>query len=143
MKTIIRIAAIVCAIIIGIGATGCRRTSHNGKIDGFWQLRSLEYTQTGQVVDKSESDLYFCINLELMQLRYGKEVATGVMDYDKSAHRLGVDFRAFGLLEEHNQTDYLAAFGVMENPVVFEVVKAGSHTLVLKTPETIITCRRF
>ena len=37
----------------------------------------------------------------------------------------------------------LRQYGIYTNPVVFEVLKADRKQLVLRTPETVITCRRY
>lgn len=132
---------ILIAAVLMLMAGSCRRTSHNGKIDGNWRLMNVEFTESGTSTDFSESDIFININLELMQIR-GPQLSpqayyTGVMDWNEKSGKLGVNF-AYDA-----NADLLTRFGIFDNPVVFTVKVADSKHLVLETDKSVITCNRF
>lgn len=132
MKKVIIIA--ITALLLTIFA-GCRRVSHNGAIDGHWVITAIETTADGSVRHPRS----FTVNIqdELFQLR-GAQVLTGEISYDEGAHKLGVDFRPADEVSPANLQEY----GIWSNPVVFDVDVNRRH-LILKTPESVITCKRF
>lgn len=137
-----KIIYLLFAVFMLTAAAGCRRASHNGSIDGNWRLVQVEILSTGEIIETDPENEYFiAINLELMQLR-GRGITTnpfctGIMDYDRDAGRLAVDFPNKPPMKQ------LAEFGIFENPVVFQVEEASHKALVLRTPQSVITCRRF
>lgn len=134
------ILTLLCIILAG---AGCRRVSHNGDIDGYWRIRTIEYTDG--TPEEHPENMFIAIQCELMQLwqtvpsgGQKRDVPTGEMAYDKDAGRLSVDFR-----DPVNLTlARLRQFGVCSNPVTFTVHVDGS-TMVLSTPESVITCRKW
>ena len=134
------ILTLLCIILAG---AGCRRVSHNGAIDGYWRIRTIEYKDG--TPEEHPEDLFIAIQCELMQLwqtvpsgAQKRDVPTGEMTYDKDAGRLSVDFR-----DPVNLTlARLHQFGVCSNPVTFKVHVDGS-TMVLTTPESVITCLKW
>lgn len=125
----------IAAMLIVLPA--CRRTSHNGKIDGQWKIQEITMNATGETI--YPADLHIDINLELLQLRGVGEPyhLTGVISYSKDDRTLGVDFRFNPTLAE------LEPYGIYSNPVVFGIPVLTTKKLVLKTPESTITCKRF
>ena len=135
MKKIICLLAVILLL-----ASGCRRASHNGKLDGFWRVETVEYLNaaSGDSVAHPQNR-FICIDLELFQLQeHGGIQATGVMDYSKGKHLLKVDFPYF----EAGGSPLLERFGIMENPVTF-LVSASGEKLVLSSTSTVVRCRRF
>ena len=133
---------LILSLCLLLTAMGCRRTSHNGKLDGQWHITEIQYTQTGQSVIPERE--YICINLELMELfkspASGEEVrqlAVGEISYDKHQKTLGVKFR------QGTSADDLQLFGITTNPVTFRIEHLSGSSLVLATPETTITAKRF
>lgn len=131
----------VC-LTLGIGA-GCRRTSHNGDIDGFWRVVSVEQIANGTTIPKDTviypTNLFYCINLELMQLQPLSAEFTGVMNFSERNRKLTVEFPK----RPEGATGWeMQRFGIWTNPVTFEV-NAGKSHLVLRTPESVIKCDRF
>lgn len=126
------LASVICLF------PSCRRTSHNGKIDGLWQVETIEYTQAdGSVATVTPEKLYYGINLELFQIDRPGPIYTGEISYDKGGSTLGVRFTG-------NPTDEeLLKYGVPSNPVVFDIERLDSKKLILKTSSTVMTCRRF
>lgn len=122
---------------------GCRRATHNGEIDGYWQIRSIEYTKadgsTRTVIPNKTQDWYIGIQLELFQIGAPQPQyqLTGEISYDKKAGKLGVNF------PYNPSAAVLLQFGIPSNPVTFTVEKADSKALVLSTASTRITCRRW
>ncbi len=142
MKSILNniyITFLATVLMTGI-LCGCRKASHNGKLDGQWQIMKIENLLTSE--EKApENRIYICMNLHVVQLsQVGGVVYSGNMQYDKDAGRLSWDF-------PYNKTEdsvkALNEWGIYTNPVTLSVESVTGSTLVLRTPESIITCRRF
>lgn len=92
------IPLIVLSILILLSAS-CRRTSHNGKIDGFWKVMEIRYDDdvvaAGTVPSETVSpeNKFICINLELIQFGNPNPAITGVIAYNKGDSKLGIDFQ--------------------------------------------------
>ncbi len=120
--------------------SSCRKMSHNGKLDGFWQIQSIESIFSElQPVDPS-SHRFICINLHVVNLDERGVQRTGNLHYDKEEGKVTMDFPYVNLTNDPNA---LAKWGIYENPVVCTIVKVDSKQLILQTPQTTITCRRF
>lgn len=135
---------LVIALVCGITAISCRRTSHNGAIDGQWKLVSVEEFANDSTILRDTviypEREYIDIQLEIMQLRgENHPLYTGVITYDKGNDILTVDFRSpkqITPLVKH-------LFGVWRNPVTYKVENPDRKTMILRTPECVLTCHRF
>lgn len=127
------------AMILICTATGCRRTSHNGKIDGYWQVEYIEDLTTGNTIECF--DRYVAINLELVQLYKGGGLyGVGYLRYDKGDDEFAMDFPD---VPGQNNTNNLAIFGVYENPQRYDIVKLNSKEFVYKSDRVLVHCRRY
>ena len=136
--TIISCALVAILSLLTFGA--CRKAPINGKLDGQWQIMSIELTADGSAANPKLRS-YIDINLHVVNLRNtANNLVAGNLSYDKDNSRLTLDFPyntggdAFLLLRE---------WGIYQTPVTLDIIKLDSKQLVLRSPETIITCRRF
>lgn len=131
---------LMTAFVVICALSGCRKVSHNGKLDGQWQIMKIENLETSEEI-VPENRMYICFNLHVVQLTsVGFGNASGNMQYDKKAGILNWDFP---YNTDESGLNRLSKWGIYTNPVRLEVLKINGSTLILKTPETIITCRRF
>ena len=135
IKYIALIVTVATALFCGVS---CNKASHNGKLDGQWQIMSIEESATGKVTSPVRNS-YICINLHIIQLT-GNGMTTGKMTYDKKAATLYCDFP---YVKPEQVESLLGGFGLPSNPVTLDIVKLDGKSLVLRTDKTIITCRRF
>lgn len=142
-KTIYRksgwmVLAIIC--LMGIGLAGCRKASENGKLDGQWQVMSVEDFSTGEITTPAVRS-YICMNLHVVHLSLtGGDLITGNMQYDKKNETLSWHFP---YINEPVGMASIENWGLYSNPLTLQVVKLDGKTLILKTDRTLITCRRF
>ncbi len=122
--------------LIGMLFSGCGKASHNGKVDGNWQIMSIENLKDGTT--SSPEQHYIALYLHVVNL-FPNYIA-GNMQYDKDQDKISMDF-PYSTAEQDKQL--LRRYGIYTNPIVFEVVKADSKQLVLRSPDTMITCRRY
>lgn len=116
-------------------AMSCRRTSHNGDIDGFWRIDRIQYSASGETV--CPEDLFIAVNLELLQLDNPQVEHTGVISWHKGDSRLGVEF-------PYNPSDEaLYKYGFPPNPCTLDVKVLDSRRLVLASPTAVISCTRY
>ena len=114
----------------------CGKASHNGHVDGNWEIMSIENRQDGTV---TVPDQHF-IALYLHVVNLFPNGISGNMHYSKHEQKISMDFP---YSESESGAAALRLYGIYTNPVVFEVLKADRKQLVLRTPETVITCRRY
>lgn len=132
--------ALVMAIGIMILSTGCRKRSPNGKLDGQWQVQTVEVRSTSEVTSPYPK-LYYCINLHVINLR-GATGAAGNLRYSKDDEELTLDFPYLGDKVE-SASNPLAPYGIYTTPVTFRIVELTGKKLVLESPESVVTMRRF
>lgn len=129
-------------IVVGVVAGGCRRTSHNGLIDGHWQVLTMEDVNTGEVIDCK--DRYVAVNLELIQLFKGDPAtalySTGYIYYTKGEDKFTVDFPEMG---NNTKPERLIEFGITSNPQTLTIVKLDHKTFTYRSDAYIVTCRRY
>lgn len=122
---------------------GCGKASHNHRLSGNWQIKSIE-NRVSNTTSYPE-DLYIDMNLHVVNLHYSQPNSMGIngpsgnMAFDHDEMRLSMDFPYVNA----DEMDKLQRFGIFANPVVFTVEKLDSKQLVLQSPESVITCRRF
>lgn len=128
--------------LLMISFAGCRKVSHNGAIDGNWQILTIENRSTGDI-ETVEGPRFYAIGLHVVNLTYGYTQGgskTANMVYDKENATITLDFPYADL---NSEPGALTPWGIYTNPVTLTVLTANSSTLVMQTPETIITCRKF
>lgn len=128
--------------LLMISFAGCRKVSHNGAIDGNWQILSIENRATGEF-ETVDNPRFYAIGLHVVNLTYGHTQGSGKtanMVYDKENKVITLDFPYTDLNSDPNT---LSPWGIYTNPVTLTVLEANRSSLVLQTPETIITCRKF
>lgn len=134
----IKYILLLLSISVLLSVTGCRKVSHNGKIDGHWQIMTIEDTSTGNVIEPDPRE-YISINLHIMQLT-GAGRLTANMTYDKDGAKITCDFP---YVKQPDVERVMGVYGFFSNPVSMDVVKVDGKQLILRTDRTLITCRRF
>lgn len=128
--------------LLALTLPACRRATDNGKIDGFWQIREIQYNDGNTVRPEYRM---IAVQLELLQLDYYNSKITGVLDYHKGDSEIGVDFR-------YNPTDdNLYLWGFAPDPELsvgtkycrLKIELLDSKSLILRSPIALITCRRY
>jgi len=144
-KIMRKLTVFIILSVLLLTSVSCRRTSHNGKIDGFWKIMEIQYDENSTVATSASLDgqsvipnnRFICINLELIQFGNPEPEITGIIAYDKSGRTLGIEFPG------NPGQRYLLNYGVAGNPVSLDIVTLTEKRLVLKSSVATITCRRF
>lgn len=139
MKSIRHIIIAMFAMVAFLTLAGCNQTSHNGHLDGQWQILTIEEKSTGSVT-VTDHGACICIYLDVLQLTDKKARLTANMDYDKKANTLSCDFP---YVKPADVEASLGRFGFYTNPIKFDIIKLTGKELVLSSDETVITCRKF
>jgi hypothetical protein len=130
-----KLLPVLILALIALCLPSCRRTSHNGRIDGFWRIDEIAYAESGETV--SPTDLFIAVNLELLQLDNPQVEHTGIISYHKGDPRIGVEF------PYNPSAEALYKYGFPANPCVLDIVTLDSHRLVLSSPVAVISCTRY
>lgn len=141
MKFLKYILSVVILTVVGCSFQSCRKHSPNGQLDGQWQIQTVEYKTTGDVSSPYPKH-YICLNLHVVNLTYtdGKVMISGNMHYDKDAATVAFDFPSSEFNKNNADPE---SFGFMAPQVTFKVVALDSKKLVMESPETVVTCRRY
>lgn len=140
-KDIITILLLVS--LVTIIATSCRKVSHNGDLDGQWQMQSIEYDDGTHL---SGSGIYYNFMLHTAQLQSSAGgIRTGNMIYDKNKSifiefptNKATQFDNFGLCTADFKT---ATKGV---EITFNIRKITRKEMVLTTPSgRILNFRKY
>lgn len=129
----------VVLMLLLFSAGGCRRWSHNGDIDGHWQITSVELLdEQGEITETLHpQDYYIAIGLELLQLYYENTVCTGRMYVN--GNMLEVDFSKVS----NNPVWLRENCGFMEPVDNYEIITANCDHLVLQGSHSRISGRRW
>lgn len=142
MKIIFRnisLAAIIALISIAL-FDSCRKAPINGKLDGQWQIMSINSVDDDTQLLPENTFRYVCINLHVIQFTGNGGGISGNMHYDKSEKIIFCDFpyNTEGAAFKH-----LENYGIYENPAKLEILTLTSSKLVYKTSGAIVTCRKY
>lgn len=141
MKKSVYIAATAVMLVTVVCLAGCRKRSDNGKLDGQWQIMSIEKLATNEVAVPSPNH-YYCINLHVVNLTpaVNNDIITGNMHYDKNAATVSMDFP---YCDTPDKIALLAQWGIYSDKVTFSITTLDGKKLVLKSSDAVITFRRF
>lgn len=116
---------------------GCQKMPVNGDLDGQWQV--MEVTENNHVIDRPLGQQYYiCFSLHTVNLTTGQVVTSGNIHYD--GQTLGMEFPYFHTPEEN---ELLTSWGIYQNPVTFQIEKLTHKTLILKSGDVRVSCRKF
>lgn len=135
----------VIGVLASIGLESCRKASSNGELDAQWQILKIENRQTGVVTVPATRE-YIEINLHVVQLNPGLMSANMIFDKEKNELWWEFPYAYSDSSKSRNSDSYLdklARYGINENPVRLHIDHLSHGSLILSTPTTIITCRRF
>lgn len=142
---------ILIILLAGALATSCESYQINGNLDGFWQVKSIENKQTGEVTH-CKGDIYYSFQRELVLISYvSPNIPTGQTKKNYIAyftHENDVitmtDFRIY-IDREGKQAPLseLGKFGLYETFNTFNVEKLNNTSLILNSDKTRIVLTKY
>lgn len=147
-RNIIFLSRVAVLIIFSLMTfSGCRKWSHNGDIDGQWQV--LEVSYSGSPIEFPEGEIYYYnFYLHTFQLTFTgvrPNRLTGNFTYDKDKDLIGLEL---GYVIE-NKVDplwlqRLVYWGIPSSgEVVMQIHELTSSRLVMGYDNVLIVCRKF
>ncbi len=124
-------------LVAMLSMTACNKMSHNGDLDGRWQITRMVYHSTGQEID-GPIRVYWDFNLDLMDIvdmRPGKSFFT-YSRFDHNDGRLKV--ATIGA-----SVQGLRPCGLCDTIVDFRVETLNSSTMILDSDSTLLEFRKF
>ena len=138
------------ALLIITTTFSCDSYLINGDLDGFWQVKSIENKQTGEMT-VCNGDIYYSFQQELVLVSYvSPTIPTGQMKENYIAYFTHendsitmTDFRLY-LDKDATQATLpeLAKFGLYETYNRFQVEKLDSRSLILNSEKSRIVLRK-
>lgn len=120
-----------------LSLTACNKMSHNGDLDGRWQITRMVYHSTGEEID-GPIRVYWDFNLELMDIvdmRPGK----GFFTYSRFDHHDGrLKVATIGA-----KVKSLRPRGLCDTIVDFRVETLNRSTMILDSDSTLLEFRKF
>ncbi len=139
------------ALLIIILISSCESYQIHGDLDGFWQVKSIENKQTGEVTH-CKGDIYYSFQRELVLISYvSPNIPTGQTKKNYIAyftHENDVitmtDFRIY-IDREGKQAPLseLGKFGLYETFNTFNVEKLNNSSLILNSDKTRIVLTKY
>ena len=129
-------------LLLLLGISSCDKAPINGKLDGRWQLMTIEY-EDGRVEECYR--IYYSIQLHLVEIsdKGGKGgTFIGRFSYKDDEVTMS-DFRRRGQEEELATLAELQTFGISLPLTHFEVEKATGEKLILKSDYARLNFRKF
>lgn len=140
-------ASLAALLILVLAFSGCRKWSHNGDIDGQWQVTDVAYS--GVSVDFPQGErFYYNFYLNTFQLGFTDARPIwlrGNFVYDKDKQLLSLDFPYVknGRVPEEWK-EKLVYWGVPDSGEMnLKIMQISSSSLVMQYDDVVISCRKF
>lgn len=129
-------------LLLLLGISSCDKAPINGKLDGRWQLMTIEY-EDGRVEECYR--IYYSIQLHLVEISdKGGKGGTFIGRFSYKGDEVTMsDFRRRGQEEELATLAELQTFGISLPLTHFEVEKATGEKLILKSDYARLNFRKF
>ena len=147
MKTIIKSTLLLLSVFL---AVGCKLdTSHNGKLDGYWKLTTVDTLQTGGICNLTDASIFWAVEKDLLVARDNND--PGIREY---VFRFAKADNTLSLSDAHlynkvtgniavEDLSVLAPLGINHQPEVFKIDKLSSSTMTLSTDELRLSFKKF
>lgn len=131
--------------------TSCESYLVNGDLDGFWQVKSIEDKQTGEIT-RCKGDIYYSFQRELVLVSYTqsgnptgqmKENYIAYFTYENDTITM-TDFRIY-LDKDGKQAPLqnLEKFGLYDMYNAFSVEKLDNRSMILNSEKACIILRKY
>ena len=138
---------IILSVLFLSVLAGCKlENSHNGKLDGYWKLRTIDHLLTDETVDLSEESIFWAVQKDLLVVRNnsGEEFVFHFSKTDKElivhdAHKSDKN-NGDPKLED---LSVLEKYGIFSDPMTYKIDHLTSRVMVLSTDEIRLTFKKF
>lgn len=137
----------VVATLLLFTMSGCEKWSHNGDLDGQWQV--LQVSFSGEDVKFPDGELYYYnFYLHTFQLTYTGHrpiVLTGNLTYDKHDDKIGLEmgFVKAGKVDGALLDRFIYWGMPLSGEAVMTIKELTSSRLIMEYEDVVITCRKF
>lgn len=139
-------------LILVLTNISCESHLINGDLDGFWQVQTIEYIDTEEVIS-GNNELFYAFQRHIVQLtRHTETHVMGQMgpryhaefSWQDDSITFG-EFREYDLYGCKNkvQPDILKKFGIFQECSTFHVENLNQTSLILTSEEARIKLRKY
>lgn len=142
---------ILIILLAGVLAASCESYQINGNLDGFWQVKSIENKQTGEVT-QCKGDIYYSFQRELVLISHvSSSIPTGQVKENYIAYFsheqdsiIMTDFRIY-IDKNAPQAPIpkLEKFGLYDIYNTFFIEKLNRSSLILNSDKTRIVLTKY
>lgn len=141
--------AVYCMIGICLTAASCSfEVSDNGKLDGFWQMKSVDTLSTGGSADLRLQELSWAFQGKALELRNAKVYHDDIlMTFSHKGHVLSVS-NPIRILRDSGDVvitdvEEIRHFGVNNLKEQFNIVTLNGSTMILQTDSLRLNFRKY
>lgn len=124
--------------------------SHNGDLDGVWQMLTIENLQTGEVIDGRDvgSGLNWSFQGRLLMMRGAADIYVWRFDHSGETLKLYSPYFSGRFTEIHDDTPVtdateLNVYGVYRLEEYFKILQLDSNHMRLESPNVRLTFRKY
>lgn len=127
--------------------TSCKlENSHNGKLDGYWKLRTIENLQTEEATDLNASSIFWAVQKDLLVVRDNISEEY-VFHFSKTEEQIELrDARKSNKNEGDPKLEDLSVlnkYGIYSDPITYNIDHLTSRVMVLSTEDIRLTFKKF
>lgn len=132
-----KIVKILIVLFALFTLSSCEKSSNNGKLDGMWQLMSI---QRNGVIENlrdrvNNQRLYYCLQMDFICLQYyGGGGEQGIIKFTGDSLHIEIG---------NTKKETITTFGMSDVKESFAVETLNENSLVLKSTASRLILRRF
>ena len=151
-----RFVLIFCLVVSTLGFIACNEVSHNGDLDGMWQIMEVTYNRNGlydSTVNIKKDKVYLSFQLHLAHLNWSTNIITlenssilSRFSHDGDQlhlYNMYVNFPDRDSLITDSSSMVLAPIGFKGIDNTFQILQLNSSHMTLQSDFARIVCRKF
>ena len=140
------VSLLICVLML----TACTlETSHNGALDGYWKLSSIDTLSTGGINDLTDASIFWSVQKNLLTVRDNNDVAEKeyVFSFNHTDSTLVI---SDGQLYDRTNGNHaiedplsLSQYGISSQPATFYIDHLTHRVMTLSTDKIRLSFKKF
>ncbi len=135
-------------LFLSVSLTCCKLdTSHNGKLDGYWKLCTIDDLTLGEVTDLTEKSIFWAVEKDLLVARDNDESPEYVFRFSQSDSELtlrdGQRYNKKSGNETVSDISVLYKYGIYSQPITYRIDELSRSKMMLSTDDIRLNFKKF
>ena len=142
--------AYMAVIMVVVALAGCSiETSHNGALDGYWKLKTVDTLSTGGTCDLNDASIFWSVQKDLLTVRDNNDPTNReyVFRFQRSEGTLilseGQRYDRTNGNVDVDDPSVLSPYGINHQPETFKVDYLTHRVMTLSTEELRLNFKKF